>query len=99
MTNKESEFYLGEALKIAQNADNKPYIKSIYKSYRILYENLGDYKKSLSFFKKFETIKDEIIESQNTIKVTQLNSQFQKRERVEINGERKRAQGVPKRKE
>lgn len=78
MTNKkESEFYLGEALKIAQNADNKPYIKSIYKSYRILYENLGDYKKSLSFFKKFETIKDEIIESQNTIKVTQLNSQFQ----------------------
>ena len=74
---KESEFYLKESLKIAETSNNRPDIKDIYQSYRILYENLGDYKKSLNFFKKFEKIKDEIMESQNASKVTQLSSQFQ----------------------
>ncbi len=78
MKNKnEAEFYLSRSLEIEDSSNSFPDIKNIYKSYQVLYENIGDYQKSLEYFKKYEAVKDEIISRENTLKVTQLNSEFQ----------------------
>lgn len=78
MKNKnEAEFYLTRSLEIADSSNSFPDIKNIYKSYQVLYENIGDYQKSLEYYKKYEAVKDEIISRENTLKVTQLNSEFQ----------------------
>ena len=74
---KEAEYYLNRSLAFADSTRNYPEIKKIYKSFQILYENIGDYEKSLNYFKKHEEIKDLIISRENTLKVSQLNSEFQ----------------------
>ena len=73
---KEAEFYLKQAKEIADSTNNLPDIKKIYKSYQVLYENIGNYSKSLAYYKLHEQLKDELISRENTLKVTQLNSEF-----------------------
>ena len=74
---KEAEYYLKQAKEIADSTNNLPDVKKIYKSYQILYENIGNYSKSLAYYKLHEQLKDELISRENTLKVTQLNSEFE----------------------
>jgi|TARA_B110000093_G_scaffold85056_1_gene92142 serine phosphatase RsbU (regulator of sigma subunit)/tetratricopeptide (TPR) repeat protein len=74
---KEAEYYLGQAIEIADSIHSLPDVKKIYKSYQVLYEKIGNYSKSLEYYKLHEQLKDELISRENTLKVTQLNSEFE----------------------
>tara|TARA_B100001173_G_scaffold311877_1_gene330664 strand:- start:2157 stop:4406 length:2250 start_codon:yes stop_codon:yes gene_type:complete len=74
---KEAEFYLGKSLILSDSSKSNLDKRDIFKSYKILYEKIGDFKKSLQFFKKFQEMNDIITSDEMKLKVSKLNSEFE----------------------
>ena len=74
---KEAEFYLSKSLVLSDSSKSNLEKREIYKSYKILYENIGDYQKSLQYFKKFQEVNDRITSNDMKLKVSKLNSEFE----------------------
>ena len=74
---KEAEFYLNKSLSLSDSSKNDSQKRDIYKSYKVLYENIGDYQKSLEYFKKFQEVNDKITSNEMKLKVSILNSEFE----------------------
>ncbi len=73
---KEAEFYLGHSLLLSDSSKNKLQKRKIYKSYQILYENIGFYKKSLDYYKDFQQVNEEILSNEMNLKITQINAEY-----------------------
>lgn len=73
----QAQLYLSKAYVIADTLKHYPNLKKIYSSYRDLYKSVGNYKKSLYYYEKYEEIKDFVSTRENELKVTQLYSEFE----------------------
>tara|TARA_Y100001933_G_scaffold264356_1_gene329578 strand:+ start:1800 stop:4076 length:2277 start_codon:yes stop_codon:yes gene_type:complete len=73
---KEAEFYLGHSLSLSDSSKNKLQKRKIFKSYQILYENIGSYKKSLDYYKDFQQVNEEILSNEMNLKITQINAEY-----------------------
>lgn len=74
---KQAQLYLGKAYVIADTLKHFPNLLRIYKSYKNLYKSVGNYKKALYYYDKYEEIKEFISTRENELKVTQLYSEFE----------------------
>ncbi len=78
----EAEKYFNRSLKIATEIGNLDLIKDVDQHFYHLYEDNGDFKKALFYYKKFIAERDSLFNEENTRKAVQseMNYEFEKKE-------------------
>ena len=72
-----AKLYLDKSYVIADTLKHHQNLKSIYRSYIYLYKSVGNYKKSLYYYEKYQELKGFLFEKKNELKVTQLYAEFE----------------------
>lgn len=73
---KEAESILKEALQRSKEIDTKQITKDIYQQMADLYEKKGNYKLAYDYFKLFSSIKDTLLNQENSKLITEMNTKY-----------------------
>lgn len=68
---------LDSALVLAVSAGMKNNIKDIYKSYSYNYEDAGEWKLALDYWKKYESVKDSILSENSLRQINELQTKYE----------------------
>jgi tetratricopeptide (TPR) repeat protein len=78
---KKAIAYYDEALKLAREINDQLMIENIYEKFSEVYAAAGDYKKSLTFYKRFTKIKDRLINEKKNKQIAELQEQYEAEKR------------------
>jgi serine phosphatase RsbU (regulator of sigma subunit)/Tfp pilus assembly protein PilF len=73
---KEAEKTIQEALVASEEIKTEQVTKDVYLQMADLYDKLGDYQKAYDYYKLFSTIKDTILNQQNSKLITEMNTKY-----------------------
>jgi serine phosphatase RsbU (regulator of sigma subunit)/Tfp pilus assembly protein PilF len=72
---------LEKGMKIARSITHKENIKTSYQAFAELYAQKGDYKNAFDYFRKYEAIKDTMLNDKNNKAIAEMNTRFESAEK------------------
>ncbi len=73
---KQAFKYLNDGLKLAEEIQAMDIIKTSYKDLSQLYDQAGDYQKSLAYYHRYDSIKDNLLNESKTRQITEMQAKF-----------------------
>ena len=69
--------FLNEAIKYGNESNSKPNLKNSYELLAEVYTKTGDYENACMYLKKYSLIKDELINTENTKKIAEMQEKYE----------------------
>lgn len=75
-----AETVLLEAIEIAEEHNLSPVLKEAYQSISVVYSDKRDYKTALEYYKKYDLLKEKLVNEKNNKQIEALEQQYQRKQ-------------------